>query len=435
MRWLVFALVTFATAALAQDPTLDQARSLIDAKRPAEAFNLLSPLEQARAGDPQFDYLLGLAAVDSGQYTRGVFALERVLAVQPDHVQARAEIARAYFLMGENRTARQEFQAVKETRPPPQVAATVDRFLDALEERERARRPSGLTGYLEASIGHDTNANAATSTSGFAIPIVPGVIFSPTPGSAKEADDFWSLAGGISGRYALSDSVALIGGGSFDQRWNSSLDQFDTGSLNANGGVSVKHEADEYVIAAQGQQYSVDNNRFRDALGFVAQWRRMLSRSNQVSAYLQRTRLDYPGQEDRNTDRTVLGGAWAHAYGGANAAFAGLYVGEESTRRDNVPHFGDELWGVRAGGQLGAGERWVLGASAAYEERRYGGPDPLFLDTRRDEETLVRLSASYFIDRNWSATAAFQYTDNRSNIVIYDYDRSIASFTVRYDFR
>ena len=83
-----------------------------------QAFQLLEPHEQARAGDPAYDYLLGIAAIDSGELTRGVFALERVLAVNPNHAQARAEIARAYFLMGENKVARQEFEQVKQARPP-----------------------------------------------------------------------------------------------------------------------------------------------------------------------------------------------------------------------------------------------------------------------------------------------------------------------------
>jgi Flp pilus assembly protein TadD len=128
--------MAFSAVAVAQDATLDRARQLIQAKQYKQAFALLSPQEQARAGEPQFDYLLGIAAIDSGELTRGVFALERVLAVNPNHPQARAEIARAYFLMGENKTARPEFETVRQSRPPSEVASTIDRFLDALVARE-----------------------------------------------------------------------------------------------------------------------------------------------------------------------------------------------------------------------------------------------------------------------------------------------------------
>jgi outer membrane protein len=433
---LLAGLLFAASNVLSQDATLDQARRLIDSRQPKEAFALLAPMEQQRAGDPEFDYLLGLAAVDSGQHTRGVFALERVLAVRPDHAQARAEIARAYFLMGENKAAREEFEAVRRSGPPAEAAATIDRFLDALTQRERAVGRTGATAFLEAGLGYDSNVNAATATTSFAVPLFPGLIFNLNPGSEKQSDDFWTLAGGVSGRLGLSDTVGLIGSASFDQRSNFDFDQFDTGSLNASGGLSVRRELDEFTLAAQFQSYSVDHERFRDAAGFVGQWRRSFSQYDQFTVYVQRARLTYPSQDARNADRTVLGGAWAHAYRGPRAAvaFAGFYVGKEDPRRPDVPHFGHDLWGLRAGGQIGITDRWLVSATLGYEDRSYGGPDPLFLADRHDKEVQLRLAAPYSFDRSWSVIPALTYTDNRSNIIVNDYQRTAISLSLRYDF-
>ena len=433
----LLAVLVFAFShALAQDATLDQARRLIEAKQPKAAFALLSPLEQQRAGEPEFDYLLGVAAVDSGQHTRGVFALERVLALRPDHAQARAEIARAYFLMGENQAAREEFEAVKRSGPPAEAAATIDRFLDALNQRERALGRTGATAFLEAGLGYDNNVNAATATTSFAIPLFPGLVFNLTPGSEKQSDDFWTLAGGASGRLGLTDAIALTGSASFDQRSNFDFGRFDTGSLDASGGVSLRREADEFTLAAQFQSYSVDDERFRDAAGVVGQWRRSFSQYDQVTVYVQRARLAYPQQDARDADRTVLGGAWAHAYRGprAAAAFAGFYAGKEDPRRGGVPHFGHDLWGLRAGGQIGITERWLVSASLSYEDRRYGGADPLFQAERHDKEVQLRIAAPYSVTRSWSVIPAATYIDSRSNIIVNDYQRTIVSLSLRYDF-
>lgn len=435
-RLLAALLLTISASALAQDTTLARARQLLDAKQAKEAYELLLPLEQSRAGEPEFDYLLGIAALDAGQYTRAIFALERVLAMRPDHPQARAEIARAYFLSGENVTARREFEAVKRADPPSEVSATIDRFLDALDARERARG-TGITAYLEAGFGTDDNANAATATGTFAIPVIPGLSFTLAPGAGKSGDEFTTLAGGVNGRYALSDTLAFVGNASFDRRFNDTLDRFDTGSLNVGGGLTIRRDADEFLIGAQAQTYSVDNTRFRDAAGLVGQWRRPVTDKDQVSAYVQHLRLAYPGQNVRDADRTVLGGAWAHAYGGARAAasFAGIYAGEEDERGQNLPHFGHRLWGARVGGQIGLTEKWTLSGSYSYEDRRYGGPDPLFLVKRHDKESQLRVAASYALGRNWTITPQLSYTDNRSNVVVNDYERTMLFVTVRYEFR
>ena len=45
------------------------------------------------------------------------------------------------------------------------------------------------------------------------------------------------------------------------------------------------------------------------------------------------------------------------------------------------------------------------------------------------------LGATYSMTRHWSFTPAVAFTNNKSNIVIFDYDRWIVSVTARYDFR
>ena len=81
-RATLLAVFLFVSAnALSQDATLERARGLIQSNEGGAAYALLAPLEQQRAGEPDYDYLLGIAAMDAQQYTRAVFALERVLAV------------------------------------------------------------------------------------------------------------------------------------------------------------------------------------------------------------------------------------------------------------------------------------------------------------------------------------------------------------------
>src|SRR5689334_6440898 len=76
-------LSTSALFAYGADEVLVKAKSFLDANNAQAAYNLLAPLQSQRAGDPDFDYLLGVAALDLGKNTEAVFALERVLSVRP----------------------------------------------------------------------------------------------------------------------------------------------------------------------------------------------------------------------------------------------------------------------------------------------------------------------------------------------------------------
>lgn len=432
-------LLSLAAPVLAQnlDATLTRAKQLIDSKQSAAAFDLLDPLEFDRAGDPDFDYLLGVAAIDAGKYTRGVFALERVIAVKPDYPQARAEIARAYFLMGENRAARQEFEAVKAQNPPPAVVATIDQFLDSLAAREASRNTTGLNGYIEVGYGYDTNANAATSTGSFAIPVFGGTVFTLNGGGTKTHDWFRMLNAGISGRYRINSEWALLGSATISERWNQRFDRFDTGYITADGGVTWRRDDHEITGLLQTQESQVDNNAFRRANGGTVQYRYNLTADSQASAYVQHARLVYPGQRTRDTIRDVGGVAYAKVFSGSlvPSVFAGVYGGGEFETNTGFGFFGHRVGGLRLGGQISLTSKLILFANGSYEDRRYRAPDPLFLDTRHDRQSDVRVGANYVISGNWTVTPSVSWTDNRSNVIIYDYSRLLSQVVLRYDFR
>lgn len=99
----------------------DKARELLNSQQAGSAYTLLAPLSDERAGDPEFDYLLGIAALDSGQPGQAVFALERVPAVKPDDSLARSALS-------EFETSKQEFENVKASAEVPATArATMDK--------------------------------------------------------------------------------------------------------------------------------------------------------------------------------------------------------------------------------------------------------------------------------------------------------------------
>lgn len=423
------------SAMAAQDALTTQADKLMKGGKAKEAYTLLIPHQSERAGDPDYDYLLGIAALDSGRANEAVFALERVLAVNPNHLQARAEIGRAYFAIGEVAASQQEFETVKKQNPPKEVNATIQKFLDAIE-RARAGEKTTMRGYLEAAVGDDSNVNSATASGQVAIPAFGGAIATLSTAGVKLHDTFTSVSGGLNVRHPLSPEWAVFGGASFNQRINSSKDVFETKGMDGNLGVNLTKGDDNYSAAVQLQSFSVDNNRYRDAAGLTAQWMRNLDNSSQASAYIQYTDLSYPGQDVRNADRYVLGGAYARALGGeyTPVVYVGGYVGEESEQKANVPYLGHQLYGVRVGGEMKYNPQTTLFASASLEERSYGGQDPLFLVGRKDTQTDLRVGVSYIPAQHWTITPQLSYTRNDSNIIINEYDRTVFSITLRRDF-
>jgi tetratricopeptide (TPR) repeat protein len=418
----------------ARQKLLQDAAKLIKSGKTEDAYALLAPQQAKLAGDPDYDYLLGIAALDSGKPNEAIFALERVLAVNPDNLQARAEIARAYFATGEKELARQEFEAVQSRHPPREVNATIQKFLDAINRGQASS--TLLSGYLEATVGSDSNVNSATGSSQVAIPAFGGAIATLNASGVETRDSFANISGGGSVRHALSSDWSLFGGASFDQRMNSTQHIFNTGAINGNVGLNLTKARDSYSAALQLQSFSVDNKRYRDGAGMTMQWQHDLQSSSQFSGYFQYTDLKYPDQAVRDANRYVLGTAFASVLGGnyTPAVYLGLYAGEEKEKQSGVPYLGQKFYGVRTGGELSIAAQAKLFGSVSVESRLYGGDDPFFLVTRKDTQADLNMGVKFVMRKLWTVAPQLAYTRNQSNIIINEYKRTVLSVSLRRDF-
>jgi len=295
--------LVFANIALA-DQLTDQAKKLLQDRRAKDAYTLLMPLQSKRAGEVEYDYLLGVAALDAGDAQQAVFALERVLAVNPNYLQARAEIARAYFVLGEKENARREFRTVRESRDLPDDAKqAVDRFLSALEPQR-----TFLRAYLEATVGYDNNVNSATDRTTIALPALGGIIGTLDPLGTQRSDGFWGLGAGASLSHALSNQWWLLGSAAYAGKFNFEEDRFDTGTLDGSVGARWGRGNDALIGLVQAQRFAVDDNRYRNSLGGTAQWLHNLSPTQQVTVFALADTLA-EGRRFINIQHTVIQGA------------------------------------------------------------------------------------------------------------------------------
>lgn len=438
LRLAAILCLVFAWVPAYADEVLDRAKQLIEAKDPQAAYQLLSPLQSERAGDPKFDYLLGLAALDTGRNTEAVFALERVLAVQPTHPQARAEIARAYFNLKENDAAKREFENVKSQNPPAEVRTTIDRYLDAIDRAAVGPKPTARF-FVEGFAGYDTNVGSATADRSIAVPSFGGALFTLSPGASKQEDGYWGAAAGFSSRMPINQRWALIAGFSGSRRWNFEVNNLDTGFVDLNFGATYRRDRDLLTFITQINDFTVYdpiyNSAYREARGGTLQWQRDLNARNQISAFVQYAGLAYPDQRIRDADRYVGGIGVGHAFrNGGPTMYASVYLGREKPRDAAFSYFGFDLYGVRIGGEQVLSEKFTAFINGAYERRNYDGDDPFWLATRRDNQVTGSAGLHYVPARNWRLTAQLLGYKNDSTFTLNTFDRALAEVRLRRDF-
>ena len=143
----------------------DAARTLIRNRRFDEALAVLRPLARGKAVDAYILFLFGLAAIEAAQKpgrsedARGALldeaidAFRTMLVARPELVRVRLELARAFFLKGEDSLATRHFELVLAGKPPAPVALNVNRFLNIMRARKRWSLRVGAALAPDSNIG------------------------------------------------------------------------------------------------------------------------------------------------------------------------------------------------------------------------------------------------------------------------------------------
>jgi outer membrane protein len=428
----VISMPTFSVAA--QDDVTKEAETLIRKGNFNAAYLLLEPLESARAGDVDYDYLLGVAGVESGNATRGAFALERVLAINPNHRDARTEMAKAHFILGETQASKTEFNNVLAQSPDVETKRVVEKLLTAIQKIEGTTTTFGA--YLNFGSGYDSNVSSAPSISAIGVPAFGGLLIQLGSAAREQSDNFMNLAAGISVRHPFTDKLAAFGSVSGTSRINGSETAFDNSVLDFNAGLQYRKNQHNFSFALQDNHFDLDSESFRHAYGATAQWLYNIDANNQAGLYGQYTRLKYIGNSLRDADRTILGINAAHVFAGDlnPVVFASIYGGREVARDSQADFLSQDIVGARAGGQLSFNSQWQLQASVAYELRDNDENDPAFLKQRKDHQYDASLGLNFIPARDWSVRPQISYTKTDSNIGLNSFDRHIISVDIRKDF-
>ena len=430
---LCFSALTWGQA---KGPDVAAAEALVRQGKAAEAYALLEAFEFDYSGKPDFDYWYGVAALESGKPDKASLALERALVVNPDFVAARLDLARAYFALGDMERARTELNVVLGQNPPAPARLTIDRYLAEIERRTQGRQ-TRWSGYLDATLGRDTNVNNSTSQSTVLVPLF-GLSFQLAPTSIKTPDNYLAVGGGAEVTRPISDTLSVFAGLDYKQRINQRHDTFDYNKYDGRAGVQYAIDRDVYRAALSYGQYYLDHSYNYENHGFSVEWRRAIDERNVASVFGLHNRLRFPDPalQANNVNQPILGAGWLRALNpeGSTFIFGSGYLGYERDTDSRAD--GDRKFrGARVVGQYSFHPKVEIYGSVAAQVGDYEKENFVFQTYRKDRQYDAAVGLNWHIDRNWMLRPQVAYTHNQSNIQTYSYDRFDFSVTLRRDFR
>jgi hypothetical protein len=433
---LVSAIVSLAHAAGTE--YLLQVEQMIRQGKGAQAYDLLKPQQFEQAGNPDFDYLLGLSALEAGHPDAATLAFERVLAVSPNFAAARLDMGRAYFALGDLEGARREFALARELNPPPAARATMDKYEAEIKARESASA-TRATGYLEAGLGTDGNVTQGPSSSTLFLPAF-GVNFTMNTANQKKADDFSQANAGIALTHRLSERLSLYGG--VDTKWrdHTKVSNLNYASTDWNAGVQGQAGRDTWRAGVGYNDYILAQQSYRGVTSLGGEFRRAMTDRQQWMLFGQYAEVRYvqAAQVNNNINQWTGGGGLALRMETSSPTLVNVsvYGGQEMEAKASAPRVdGDkDFVGLRAAVQLGLRSNLDLFATAAVQGASYQRSNILYSKKRNDTLYETSAGAVWRLAPAWSLKPQLSWLVNSSNLSVNDYDRYEASVFVRRDF-
>lgn len=299
-----------------------QAVNHMNAGRFQEAYDLLKANLEANRTDIDTRFMLAQCAGRLGKNDEALALYQGILAENPDLPRVRLEMARTYMALGQRDQAREAFEVVQATNPPPQVGENIQRFLDSIA----AQRPWQARVALSYVV--DTNVNSGPSS----ISALPGATDS---GFTGQRDTAWGLSGNFSYTLPVRQDMAW----QFETSLFS-LDydaQNDSDQLVLSGSVGPTWKLDDMVVSLPFilDYTEVGHDYYNHTFGLAPQIRYTMNRDLSFNAGISVARREH---RDLSKDRD------GYAYGLTlslrqqleDGAFLqpGVRITQERTRQD-----------------------------------------------------------------------------------------------------
>ena len=397
-----------------RSPIARQVAELLQRQQHQPAYEIAVQHLSEEEGDPDFDFYYGLAALETGRAEEASFVFERLVTLYPENDRFRLEYARALYQIKRHAEAETQFRLVLEHNPPAAVAGNIERFLDhLLREREAANKR--WEGFVEVGGGYDSNINNATGDR------IVGLF--ELPDSALETDSpYLSARTLVKYHWPFSQRNRAFVQLHSEHKHNTENSDFDLDTLGLTSAWVHQRGAEQFQAGLQYQHTWLDGEAYQRSAGFFGQWRHYWGTQIATTLYsglfdkhsFQLDELDVL-QPIVSAQLQLLDGSLLHQFS--------LGGGTENPRLSSGRHLAKDF--SFAGYQLlwQASDDWQPYAGVSAFSGRYKDRHPVFGERREDDAYQLSVGLTHRLAKKLSVTLETSYTDNDSNLSLYEYNR------------
>ncbi len=427
---LLFSFISFPISSYsATEDVLQSAQKLLQQGYSIRAYDLLETFEDELAGNTEYDYLYGVAALDSGEPRKAIFSFQRAVMTDPDFAGARMELARAYFEIGELEQAKAEFITLQSMSPPEQTRDAIEKYLAAIENQSLSKS-RGFHGYVLFGIGDDSNANNATAADSF-------IGFQLSEESREASSSVLLARAGFIYNYPVDYYRTYYVAANVGQRTFNDVSFANSFSLDASTGVQQTFLSGNFVgLNLQVYNTLVDGDFNNKGAMVTGQFGSKFSADNQLTSYLRLGSIRFADAfKVKDIDQAVIGLSWIHIFNSLKRPslnLSALYGVDTAVNNDSP--YDRNFYGMNVSSVVAISHRLNFFALLGLVESEFENPFFGLNELRKDTQILGSMGATWYPSKVWAVQPVLRYIKNDSNLSLYEYEKFEFLITVRSDF-
>ena len=409
-----------------------QLKQKIQNNESASAWQLATKLENVHLGDADFDFLYGLAALKVQENERAVYAFERVVANQPNWLDAQYYLASAYYTMKNYHGAIEITQSLSqaETISPKLKASAAN--LKNISDAALEQQSLVIIQSVDVNVGYDSNINAGTREDNIFLPFLDQDI--PLSENSKEnSDSFLALGYQLMGSKALTQTSKLTFSGTSKLHYFSNVSEYNRFSVRTN--LQYKKDFDAFSASAgvRAVPLWLDGSYYRTQYGATFGLSKTIDKQWLLStqAFVGQSKNDI--NRLLNTDDASIQLSAQYIMQRWRHALSVVYSQEESQFVESQ-HNSKNTSAISYMANFAINQHWLASANISFQHQAYQHPHPFFLEKQVDDMWLFSTSILYKDSTRWSYQLSANMQDKDSNLALFSYQRAEINLSARMSF-
>lgn len=261
------------------------------------------------------------------------------------------------------------------------------------------------------------------------------------PDGQETDDSFSNTTVTMAYRYPFTRDRALLANLNLVHLDNFDTDQFDIDSLRGEVAYSWGNETNRYRHGVSATKVNLDQNGFQQSMALNSSWQRTANNGwyQSLSAAYTKIRYDTNNGGDlndlRDVNQLLFTGGLTKIYGPYTHSLNVYHADEDPEASGAGEHNGRDFTGLAYSLLYRLNAQHTPYIRASIQEVNHDREHPVFFDTTREDDTeSITFGWFWQVNRNLTVTGQASYTDQGSNIELFDYSRFKYQAGVRYQF-